>query len=151
MSANASRIYLDMCCFNRPYDDQAAIQVRLETEAKLHLQDMVRQGALELSWSAVLDLENQANPYPEHRLAIDRWRALAVVDVTPDDQTQLLAHSFAQMGIHAMDSLHLACAVEAVAQYFVTTDKRVLKRAANDHGLIVLNPVDLIRTISEGA
>jgi hypothetical protein len=140
-----------MCCFNRPYDDQAAIQVRLETEAKLHLQDMVRQGALELSWSAVLDIENQANPYPEHRLAISRWRALATVDVNPDERIELLARSFVQTGIHAMDALHLGCAVAAQADYFVTTDKRILKRAANDHGLIVLNPVDLIRTISEGA
>ncbi len=26
------RIYLDNCCFNRPYDDQAHLLVQLETE-----------------------------------------------------------------------------------------------------------------------
>ncbi|MFN0197095.1 MAG: PIN domain protein, partial [Planctomycetaceae bacterium] len=32
------RIYLDNCCFNRPFDDQRQIRVRLETEAKLCIQ-----------------------------------------------------------------------------------------------------------------
>jgi len=39
-------IYLDLCCFNRPCDDQSQLRVRLETEAKLSLQDKVRGGAL---------------------------------------------------------------------------------------------------------
>jgi predicted nucleic acid-binding protein len=146
---NVPRIYLDLCCFNRPYDDQAAIQVRLETEAKLHLQDLVRQGTLELAWSAVLDLENQANPYPEHRIAISQWRALSVVDVSPDGPVEALAEPYVAVGIHAMDALHLACALASGANYFVTTDKRVLKRAANQSGLMVLSPIDLIRILSE--
>ena len=29
------RIYLDMCCFNRPYDDQSQARIRIETEAKV--------------------------------------------------------------------------------------------------------------------
>ncbi len=59
-------IYLDLRCFNRPYDDQSQMRVRLETEAKLALQDKVRGGACHLVWSAVPDLENSKNPYIEH-------------------------------------------------------------------------------------
>jgi len=29
------RLYLDNCCFNRPYDDQTFLLVQLETEAKI--------------------------------------------------------------------------------------------------------------------
>lgn len=32
------RIYLDNCCFNRPYDDQSQIKIQLESEAKLEIQ-----------------------------------------------------------------------------------------------------------------
>jgi hypothetical protein len=32
------RIYLDNCCFNRPYDDQAYLTIKLESEAKLFVQ-----------------------------------------------------------------------------------------------------------------
>lgn len=42
------RLYLDLCCFNRPYDDQSQLRVHLETEAKLSLQDKVRNGVCEL-------------------------------------------------------------------------------------------------------
>ena len=31
------RIYLDNCCFNRPYDDQTQLNIYLETQAKLHV------------------------------------------------------------------------------------------------------------------
>jgi hypothetical protein len=29
------RVYLDNCCFNRPFDEQSNIQIKLETEAKV--------------------------------------------------------------------------------------------------------------------
>lgn len=29
------RVYLDNCMFNRPFDDQSHIRIRLEAEAKL--------------------------------------------------------------------------------------------------------------------
>ncbi len=32
------RIYLDNCCFNRPFDNQNQVKVRLEAEAKLYVQ-----------------------------------------------------------------------------------------------------------------
>ncbi len=44
-------IYLDNCCFNRPFDDQDQTRVRLETEAKLSIQDLVRSKVLRLVWS----------------------------------------------------------------------------------------------------
>jgi len=32
------KVYLDNCCFNRPFDDQNQVRVRIETEAKLFIQ-----------------------------------------------------------------------------------------------------------------
>jgi hypothetical protein len=60
-------IYLDLCCFNRPFDDQGQLIVRLQTEAKLHVQAMIQNGVLKLAWSAIIDLENAANPDRERR------------------------------------------------------------------------------------
>ena len=45
------RVYLDNCCFNRPFDDQTPLSIRLETEAKLYVQDQIKNGALSLGWS----------------------------------------------------------------------------------------------------
>jgi hypothetical protein len=42
------RIYLDNCCFNRPFDDQSQTRVRLEAEAKLEIQRRIKDKAIEL-------------------------------------------------------------------------------------------------------
>ena len=72
-------IYLDMCCFNRPFDDQSQTRIRFETEAKLELQERVRKKELQLVWSYVLDYENSYNPFAERLASILLWRSLAEV------------------------------------------------------------------------
>ena len=49
------KVYLDNCSFNRPFDDQDQIRIRIEAEAKLFLQKLIDQGKLELAWSYILD------------------------------------------------------------------------------------------------
>ena len=41
------RVYLDNCCYNRPYDEQVQLRIRLETEAKLHVQDLMHLRVVE--------------------------------------------------------------------------------------------------------
>ena len=55
-------IYLDLCCFNRPFDDQASSKIYLETEAKLFIQSLINDGRHGLVWSFMLNYENRANP-----------------------------------------------------------------------------------------
>jgi hypothetical protein len=42
-------VYLDICCFNRPFDQQSQTLVRLQTEAKLAVQHGVRDAQLRLA------------------------------------------------------------------------------------------------------
>lgn len=60
---NELKVYLDNCCFNRPYDDQTQIRISLETQAKLYIQDLVRMGKVKLVTSYILWYENSQNPY----------------------------------------------------------------------------------------
>jgi hypothetical protein len=57
------KVYLDNCCFNRPFDGQDDIRIRLESEAKLEIQQMILAGKLQLVWSFILEFENDANPF----------------------------------------------------------------------------------------
>lgn len=43
------RVYLDNCCFNRPFDDQRPFRIRLEAKAKLRIQKVIREGGLQLA------------------------------------------------------------------------------------------------------
>jgi len=80
-------IYLDNCCFNRPFDDQKQIRIHIETEAKLFIQGEILAGKFRLAWSYILDYENAANPFPERKETIANWKKRAAVDT---DETKIL-------------------------------------------------------------
>ncbi len=131
------RVYLDNCCFNRPFDDQRQLRIRLETEAKLDIQARLMRGELELVWSYILDFENAANPFRERREEIAWWREIARADVEETASTLRRAGELAALGIAPKDALHVACAIAGRCDVFLTTDDRLLRDLA---------PVDAIRS-----
>ena len=139
------RLYLDNCLFNRPYDDQSDILIRLETEAKLQIQQIIRDGQHPLIWSYILDYENARNPYGDRSTQIGAWRRYAEIDVTESFELLQRAKAFNQLGLKKMDALHLACAVAAEADAFLTTDKGILKKAPVVKSVRIQNPIDFLR------
>lgn len=138
------RVYLDNCCFNRPFDDQSQAKVRLETEAKLEIQQRIKDQALELAWSYVLDYESQANPFEERRDVVVRWKTAAAVDVEETDAIIQKAHEIVSRGLRAKDALHVACAMAAGCDFFLTTDDLAVKRMRGFSGIAVMDPTQFI-------
>ena len=140
-------IYLDNCCFNRPFDDQKQIRIRIETEAKLFIQGEILAGRFRLAWSYILDYENAANPFPERKETIANWKKRAAVD-TGETKTLIdLAHQINKSGVKAKDSLHIASSVVMQCDYFITTDLFLIKKLANFEELKVVSPVDFINCL----
>ena len=73
-------VYLDNCCYNRPFDEQKNVAIRLETDAKLFIQEQIRIGIIDLVWSFVMDYENGKNPFADKKERISYWRHLAKTD-----------------------------------------------------------------------
>src|SRR5215469_7552471 len=96
------KLYLDNCCFNRPFDDQSQLLVRLETEAKLFIQKGIKDGMFELVWSCILDDENDANPFPLQKRQVSMWKSLAVQDIEIFDDVIPWAKFFGSKGIKSM-------------------------------------------------
>ncbi|MCL1882381.1 MAG: hypothetical protein FWF81_01325 [Defluviitaleaceae bacterium] len=136
-------VYLDNCCFNRPFDDQLHPIVQMETRAKLLIQTEVFLGKLNLVWSFMLNFENNDNPYKDRREQIGRWEAIAGQSVAYTSQIETQANSIMTLGIKKKDAVHIACALAANADYFITTDKKVLNK--NIAGITIINPIDFIR------
>lgn len=136
------RVYLDNCCFNRPFDDQIEMRVRLETEAKLAIQAEIRDEIIELAWSYMLDFENDANPNQERKESIKRWRSLARVDTTETSEIVATAKIFHEKGLKKKDALHLASAIALQCGIFFTTDNGILKKRKTITELIILNPIE---------
>ncbi len=141
------KIYLDNCCFNRPFDDQKQLRIRLETEAKLDIQKRIVQGELELAWSYILDFENSRNPFRERREKIANWRSYSKADIEEDERIVDIATRVNQHGVKNMDSLHIACAITAEAEYFLTTDDEILKRAIHIQGIRITDPIGFIKEV----
>lgn len=139
------RIYMDNCCFNRPFDSQAQARIRFETEAKLRIQERVVAGEIELAWSYILDYENAANPFEERRAAVSSWKKRSVVDISETPALLEYSKTLAALGISSKDSLHVACAVEADCDYFVTTDDILLKKLASHTRIKAVDPTAFVR------
>ena len=135
-------IYLDNCCFNRPFDDQSQVRVLLETEAKLAIQDRIRSDSLQLAWSYILDFENAASPFEDRRISISPWRSLASIDVSESNEIVARAESLNEIGFKSKDALHISCAIDANCTVFLSTDKGILNKAHLVPELAILNPVD---------
>ena len=135
-------IYLDNCCFNRPFDDQSQVRILLETEAKLAVQDRIRNGKLRLVWSYMMDFENDANPFEDRRASILRWRSLASVDISESDDLITRAEALGDLGFKPKDAIHISCAIQAGCGIFLITDIGIVKKAGLVAELVILNPVD---------
>ena len=139
------RIYLDNCCFNRPYDDQSYLVIRLESEAKLYVQQEILQGTFELVWSYMIDFENSANPYENRKEAIAEWQEVAMLDIDDSEEIIELGKKIINKGIKKKDALHIACAIQAKCDYFLTTDKKILNSSFEE--IIIINPLDFVKIL----
>jgi predicted nucleic acid-binding protein len=138
------RIYLDNCCFNRPFDDQSQIKIHLETQAKLYVQQQIKNKYLELVWSYILDYENSFNPFEERKAIISEWRNIAVMEIIESKLILDIARNLLDFGIKSKDALHIACAVEADCQYFLTTDAILLKKSNQIIQIKLINPIEFV-------
>ncbi|SDC83992.1 MULTISPECIES: type II toxin-antitoxin system VapC family toxin [unclassified Candidatus Frackibacter] len=136
------RIYLDNCCFNRPFDDQTQIKIRLETEAKLFIQKEILNGKYDLAWSYILEYENQMNPFKERKEVISEWKSIAVVDLEETNDILKFAEVLEDKGIKTKDALYISCAIEARCYYFLTTDKKLLNSEVEE--IKIINPIEFI-------
>ena len=138
------RIYLDNCCFNRPFDNQIPIRIKLETEAKLYIQEEVMNGSIELVWSYILQYENSQNPFEYRRNAVNLWKKIATIEIIEDGEILILAKDLISFGIKGKDALHVACAIKAKCDFFLTTDDLLTKKLSKYNKIRIMNPVEFI-------
>ncbi len=139
------RVYLDNCCYNRPYDDQSQLKVSMEAQAKLDIQQQIRDGKLDLAASYILEAENAANPFATKRADIQAFidcYAKVFVSVSMDGKVREKAVEIMKAGVKLMDACHVACAILSGCDFFLTTDRRLLKYQSNEVRL--MNPAAFI-------
>ena len=141
------RVYLDNCCYNRPFDNQNQLRVYLESVAKLEIQSLMGSGDLEYAWSDMLDGEIADNPSIEKRRKILPWRNGAAVRIHITPEIEQRAQSLMKVGIKSADALHLVCAECADCDWFLTVDKGILSKVRNVGAMRVGNPLAYVQEV----
>jgi predicted nucleic acid-binding protein len=143
------RIYLDMSCLNRPFDDQTQLRIRLESETIIFILQNFNLPQWEWISSEILQLEIEHIPVVEMRehLLLLASRAHHVVRLQQKEAKR--AQQLKRMGLNAFDALHIACAESGNADIFLTSDQKLLEQATqiDKINLSVVNPLWLLEVL----
>ena len=140
------KIYLDNCCYNRPFDSAIDRKVQEETAAKLFIQSLIRYGDILLVSSFVLYSEILDNPSEYKKNSILRFvddYAKEYIGSEMYSQVITIANEIMQTGIKAADAAHIACAILTECDCFVSTDKRLLKYKTDR--IKLFNPIEFVK------
>lgn len=120
------RLYLDSCCYNRPFDAHVQERVRREAEAVLAILESPHEKVAcdPLFW------EPAANTNLEKRARVSSLLSLARREGVNVAAFTARLPGIVQLGIRPMDSAHIACAELVSADWFLSTDDPLLRRAA---------------------
>ena len=144
------RLYLDLNCFNRPFDDQSQARIVQETAAVFSILQRIVDGVDHLMWSVILDFENAQHPLADRRVEIARWAQRAMVHMAVTSDVAARAHAFTAAGFRPLDAAHLACAEAAACDRFLTCDDQMLRAARRVRvGVQVQNPVPYMEEVTD--
>ncbi len=140
------KIYLDNCCYGRPYDDQTQLRINLETQAKLSIQHSITMGRFDLVSSLFIVYENGKK---KNRMVKEQVSAFIMGyskeyvgrDAIPAMMGEISAIESA--GVKPLDASHIAAAIYAGCEYFITTDDRILKYGSDK--IKIVDPVQFIK------
>lgn len=138
-------LYLDACCLNRPFDDQRQHRIHLESEAVLALLDEIASGNYQLADSDVLQFEIGRIADQTRRQGVRQFLGYAKNHQPLSTDVKCRAATLIGLGFKQLDALHLASAEELKAGYFLSTDDRLVTRAARHATLLkvlVANPLN---------
>jgi predicted nucleic acid-binding protein len=142
---------MDLCCLNRPFDDQSQARVALESHAIILILESIDRGKHALCSSAALVVENNLSPKIQVRLEIDALLDRAEIWIAHDKTVDERAIELRKLGFKEFDAYHLAAAESAGCDRLVTCDDRFLKAASRNAAKIGVTVMDPVRFASEGA
>ena len=144
------KIYLDACCFNRPFDDQTQSRIYLEAQAVMTILSQCQTATWKLINSSALIAELNQTPDLERLENVKKLLFIAKIKVINSAFIENRAAQLQKLGFLSYDATHIASAEKSQADVFLTTDGRLLKKAQKNAQLInvkINNPVQWLASI----
>ncbi len=123
-------VYLDNCCYNRPFDDQTQERIHLESEVILTILQRGQAGIYTIVGSDILELEMNRMHDPIKRQKVKDLYRVVKVSVGYAENIKERSQEIMKMSkIRTFDSLHIAAAENAKADIMLTTDDKLERMA----------------------
>ncbi len=142
------KVYFDVCCLNRPFDDQRQDRIHLEAEAVLTVLKYVDSGDWISVSSDTIVYEINNTEDIERRNRLLSINNQASIHITVDEEIFDRTAAIKEMGFSTYDAMHIACAEKAQADIFLSTDNKLVNKASRYKDTILIkvrNPLTWIQ------
>ena len=143
------KVYLDVCCFNRPFDDHGQDRVRLESEAVLTILGHAQSRMWALIGSEVIDIEISKIPDDDLRCKVNILSGMKQKFITVNNDVEIRAKELEILGFKSFDALHIACAEKGDADILLTTDDIFLSKALQSRNILKVRVENPLRWLME--
>ncbi len=143
------KLYLDNCCYSRPFDDLRQEKNNLEAQAIKVIIDKYCKDEFEIYTSDALVLEmNNIKDQIKRAKVLEVYNKLNLTNIKFSEKIKQRAIELRQYNIKDMDSLHLAFAESKDVDYFITTDRLLINASKRENLKIkVINPINFIMEV----
>ncbi|OGF68286.1 MAG: hypothetical protein A2Y62_02885 [Candidatus Fischerbacteria bacterium RBG_13_37_8] len=143
------KVYLDLCVYNRPFDDQLQPRIVIESMEFLFILSKAIDKEITTINSFVLEDENSKNPLIERKDKIYDLLRVATEYIYYSADLGRRADEIEKYGIMGMDALHIACAEAAKADYFVTCDDILVHKGKINEEKLKVKIISLMEFVSK--
>jgi len=144
------RIYMDVCCLNRPFDNQTKAKILIESDAVLAILSKCSTGEWILLSSDILDAEINKAPDGWKKRKVLELYSIATEKIELNDSIIKNALFLEDKGLKPYDSLHVATAEYYRADVFLSTDRYLLKKAEHIKiGITTANPLNWFMEVED--
>ena len=144
------KIYFDVCCLNRPFDDWTQERIRLEGEAVLSIMERIRAKKWRLVTSEAIAVELEKMRNLEKLENILKLLEFATITINIDEEVEFRSQQLENLGFSLYDSFHIVCAEVAQVDILLSTDDRLLKNTLRHKSVLKIavdNPVTWLMNI----
>lgn len=138
------KIYFDVCCLNRPFDNHTQDKIRLESEAILAILDHCQHGKHIFISSEVVNFEISKISDPIKKQKVILLSSISNTCIIADNNLEKRAMKLEGLNFSGFDALHIASAEKGKANILLTTDDNLLRKALQNKSILkvrVENPV----------
>ena len=143
------KVYLDLCVYNRPFDDQTNESVFIEARAFYIVIKWLEEGKIISIHSDALEYENGLTLNPDRKGRVKSYLSLSKEYIKLSGFSIKRANEIINLGFRGMDALHIAMAEEGKAHYFITCDDGIIDMAEKNQERLKVKVCSILEFLEE--